>query len=95
MNYYALQYEVVDDYGHRRTPYREDHLRLVREAHARGELALAGALGEPPDGALLIFRGDSAAVAEQFAARDPYVFNGIVTGWRVRPWNVVIGREDV
>jgi len=29
------------------------------------------------------------AVAEAFAARDPYVLNGLVTKWRVRPWNVV------
>lgn len=93
MNYYALQYEVVDDFGNRRTPYRPEHLRLVTEAHARGEMPIAGALGDPPDGALLIFRGASPSVAEDFARNDPYVQKGLVTHWRVRQWNVVVGQQ--
>jgi uncharacterized protein YciI len=93
MNYHVLAYDVVDDFVNRRQPLREEHLRLVREAHARGDLVLGGALGDPPDGALLIFRSGSAEVAETFARRDPYVTSGAVTRWRVRPWNVVIGRE--
>jgi uncharacterized protein len=28
---------------------------------------------------------------EQFVATDPCVVQGLVTGWTVRPWNVVIG----
>ena len=55
---------------------------------------MAGALGDPPDGALLIFRAETPAVAESFARVDPYVINGLVTRWRVRPWNLVVGRED-
>ena len=93
MNYYALQYEVVDDFGNRRTPYRPEHLRLVTEAHNRGEMPIAGALGDPPDGALLIFRGASPSVAEDFARNDPYVQKGLVTRWRVRQWNVVVGQQ--
>jgi hypothetical protein len=30
-------------------------------------------------------------VVEDFVRRDPYVTNGIVTRWRIRPWTVVIG----
>ena len=41
----------------------------------------------------MIFRGESPRVAEDFAENDPYVTNGLVTSWRVRPWNVVVGRE--
>jgi len=93
MNYYALQYEVVDDFSNRRTPYRPAHLRLVTEAHDRGEMPIAGALGDPPDGALLIFRGASPSVAEDFARNDPYVQKGLVTHWRVRQWNVVVGQQ--
>ncbi len=48
-NYYALFYYVVDDFTSRRSPYRDDHLRLAREAHRRGELLLAGAFSDPPD----------------------------------------------
>jgi len=56
MGYYALFYDTVDDFIARRAADRGEHLRLVREAHARGELVLAGALAEPPDRALLVFR---------------------------------------
>jgi uncharacterized protein len=91
MPYYILQYEVVDDYANRRMPFRQLHLQQIREAQARGELRVAGALGEIPDGALLIFRSDSPSPAEDFAKNDPYVINGLITSWRVRPWTVVAG----
>jgi uncharacterized protein YciI len=56
-------------------------------------LVLAGALAEPADGAVLVFRGDSTNVAEAFAKADPYVTNGLVNAWRVRKWTTVIGTE--
>ncbi len=93
MNYYILFYEVVDDYVARRAAYREEHLRLAREAHQRGELALGGALSDPADRALLVFRAPSPAVAEAFARNDPYVLHGLVKRWEVRRWVVVIGNE--
>jgi uncharacterized protein len=93
MEYYALFYDVVDDYVARRAAYRDEHLRLVRAAHVRGELLLAGALGDPPDGALLVFRTSGSAIVEEFARNDPYVTHGLVTRWEVRPWAVVIGGE--
>src|SRR6516225_6841920 len=91
MHYYALFYYVVDDYVSRRSAYREEHLRLAREAHRRGELLLAGALTDPADRALLVFRAADRSVAEEFARNDPYVTTGLVTRWEVRPWAVVIG----
>jgi uncharacterized protein YciI len=91
--YYALFYDVVDDFIVRRSASREEHLRLAREAHARGELLLAGALADPGDGALLIFEGENPAVAEAFARQDPYVKTGLVTKWTVRNWTVVVGNE--
>ena len=91
--YYVLFYTVVDDYVARRAAYRDEHLRLARAAHERGELVLAGALSDPPDGALLVFRAADPSVAEWFARNDPYVRNGLVTRWQVRPWTVVIGGE--
>jgi uncharacterized protein YciI len=93
MTYYALVYYVVDDFVSRRVAYREEHLRLAREAHRRGELLLAGALADPADRALLIFRAADRSVAEEFARNDPYVTRGLVTRWGVRPWTVVIGND--
>ena len=93
MDYYALEYDTVDDFVNRRAPYRAEHLQLVRDARAHGDILLAGAVGDPPDGALLIFRAATSSIAEDFAKRDPYVINGLVTRWRVRAWHVVVGGE--
>ena len=89
--HFLLFYDVAPDYLTRRGEYRAEHLALGWAAQARGELVLGGALAEAVDGAVLLFRGDSPAVAESFAAADPYVRNGLVKSWRVRPWTTVIG----
>jgi uncharacterized protein YciI len=89
--HYLLFYDVVPDYVERRTTLRAEHLALAGAAHARGELVLAGALADPVDGAVLVFRGDSPAAAEAFAAADPYVRHGLVTQWRIRHWTTVVG----
>jgi uncharacterized protein YciI len=91
MNYYAVFYEVVPDFLARRSAWREEHLRLATQAHHRGELLLAGALSDPADGALLVFRAADRSIVEQFARNDPYVTAGLVTRWEVRSWAVVIG----
>jgi uncharacterized protein YciI len=91
MKYFVLIYYVVEGFVSRRTPFREQHLRLVEEANRRGELVLAGALGDPVDRALLVFRTLDRSIAEDFARNDPYVINGLVTRWEVSPWAVVIG----
>jgi hypothetical protein len=89
--HYLLFYDVAPDYLERRAAFRDEHLRLAWQAHERGELLLGGALAEPVDGAVLLFQGDSPAVAERFVAADPYVKSGIVVSWRVRPWTTVVG----
>ena len=91
MRYFALFYDAVEHYAERRKPFREEHLRLVREAHERGQIVLAGALGDPPDSTLIVFRAEDGGVAEEFARTDPYVVNGLITRWQVKPWNVVVG----
>jgi uncharacterized protein YciI len=91
MAYFALIYELVDDYIARRGAFREQHLTLARGSHARGELAMGGAFADPADRALLVFRAEDRSVAEFFARNDPYVINGLVKRWEVRPWTVVIG----
>jgi uncharacterized protein len=89
--YYLLFYDTVADYIEKRAPYREEHLALAGKAHERGEIVMAGALAEPADGAVLVFKGQSAEVAENFVKNDPYVKAGLISRWRVRPWTVVIG----
>ena len=87
--HYLLLYDVSDDYVERRAPLRPAHLALARDAHERGDLVLAGALAEPVDGAVFVFRSKEAA--EAFATNDPYVQNGLITNWRVRTWTTVVG----
>ena len=89
--HYILFYEVAEDYLSRRAEFREAHLEKAWAASERGELVLGGALANPVDGAVLLFRGDSPAVAERFAAVDPYVTNGLVKRWHVREWTTVAG----
>jgi uncharacterized protein YciI len=93
MKHFALIYEMVENFVERRKPYREAHLQHINDAHARGLIVMAGAMGDPPDGGLLIFRAESSDAVEEWVRADIYVTSGIVTGWRVRPWNVVIGAE--
>lgn len=91
--HYLLFYDLVDDYVTRRAPLRLQHIEYARQAVARGELVLAGALADPPDSSVFLFRGSSPAAAKAFAAGDPYVTNGLVTRWRVREWTTVVGPD--
>jgi uncharacterized protein YciI len=91
--HYLLFYDAVDNYEERRKPFREAHIAYAREAVARGELVLGGALTNPVDGAVILFRAASPAVAEAFAKSDPYVVNGIIKNWRVREWTTVVGSD--
>jgi uncharacterized protein len=89
--YYILFYTTVKDYIEKRVPYRKAHLGYAEEAYKRGELILAGALDNPADSAVLVFKEDSPKAVEEFVKNDPYVKNGIITKWEIRPWTVVIG----
>jgi uncharacterized protein YciI len=93
MRHFLLFYDLAPDYLERRGSLRESHLRLAWAAHERGQLVLGGALSEPTDTALLLFKGDSSEVAESFARNDPYVENGLVRTWRVREWSTVAGAD--
>lgn len=91
--HYLLFYDTSPDYLQRRSEYRSEHLKLAWDAYERGELIHGGALKDPVDGAVLLFKGDSPEAAENFAKNDPYVKNGLVEKWEVREWVTVIGDE--
>lgn len=92
--YYILFYKTVDNYFEKRVPFRVEHLAYAQQAYAAGTLLMAGALADPDAGAVLVFKGESQKVAENFAKYDPYVREGVVVSWKVRPWTVVIGKEN-
>jgi hypothetical protein len=88
---FLLTYDAGPDYVERRAPLRETHLALARDAISRGEILAAGALADPVDGSHFIFRCESADIVRDFAARDPYVRNGLIARWRVREWTPILG----
>jgi hypothetical protein len=89
--HYLLFYEAGDDYLARRAEFRAAHLQLAWAASERGELVLGGALSNPVDGAVVLFKGDSAEVAVNIARVDPYVTSGLVKRWYVLEWTTVAG----
>lgn len=91
MPHFLLSYALAPDYLERRPQHRDAHLALAWGAAENGDLLLGGAVGDPVESALLLFADADAAAA--FAARDPYVREGLVTAWRVLPWATVVGSD--
>lgn len=95
MKHFLLFYDVSDDYLTRRAEFRSQHLEKAWAASASGHFILGGALAEVSEGAVLLFKAESAEYVEQFAKTDPYVLNGLVRSWRVRQWNTVAGEDAI
>jgi uncharacterized protein len=91
--YYLLFYKTVDNYIERRAPFRPEHLTLAEQYHREGKLLMGGALADPPDSAVLLFKAENRAVPESFVSQDPYVKNGLIPEWSIREWTVVIGNS--
>ncbi|HKV93587.1 MAG TPA: hypothetical protein VJW20_13655 [Candidatus Angelobacter sp.] len=68
--HYILFYDVRPDYVKKRGQFRDLHLKHARAAYDRGELLLGGALADPVDGAILVFRGDSPAASRLSPSRS-------------------------
>ena len=83
---YVLLYESADNVRERAPAHFEPHATRMREFHGRGDLLLMGPFADPQGhGAMGIF--DTREAAEEFAAGDPFVHEGVVRHWEVRPWN--------
>lgn len=89
MSHQILFYDYVGDVLERRAPYREQHLAAIRAEREAGRVVMAGALGDPPHGAVIVFKGVERDAIEDFARSDPYMQAGLVAAWRVEAWNVV------
>lgn len=88
----VLFYEYVEGMLEKRGPHRDRHLALIEQWTASGRLVLAGAFGDPPQGALLAFDVGDPAELEEFLGADPYMQAGLVAGHRIEPLNVVAHR---
>ena len=87
--HHLLLYDYVDDMAQRRGPHRDAHLAHIRAQSDAGRVVMAGALGDPPSGGAIVFRDTPQADIVAFVDADPYMQAGLITGWRVEPWNLV------
>ncbi|KAG2440870.1 hypothetical protein HXX76_003724 [Chlamydomonas incerta] len=89
--YFLLEYKYVPDILEKRTPYRAAHIEGAKKQAEAGKMVMAGAFGETPEGALFVFRDSSVEDIEKFVKADPYVQNGLVPAWHIKPYAVVVG----
>lgn len=89
--YYLLHYQYVEDIVTKREPFRDQHLELLKVLQDKGEMILAGAVGNPVTGATFVFRVNSEDTVQSFVNNDPYVANQLVTKFMIEPWTVVVG----
>ena len=85
-----LTYRYVPDILERRGAYRDAHLALLADLHRAGVLVMAGAAGNPVDSAVFVFAGDDPQPVTAFVEADPYVAAGLVVGYAIAPWAVVV-----
>lgn len=84
-----LLYDYAPDVLERRAPHREAHLARIAEWIGGQGMLSAGALGDPPTGALFVFGDVPEDAVAEFADGDPYLAARLVTARRILPWTVV------
>jgi uncharacterized protein YciI len=90
MPHHILFYDYVEDIVERRGPHREGHLERIRSEKDAGRIVMAGAVGDPPHGGVIVFAdGVEPTEIGAFVDADPYVTAGLVTARRIEPWNLV------
>ena len=86
---YVMTYQAVEDFLPLAQQHYPAHAERVQQFAGRGELLMVGTFDEPMDGtAMGVFTTREAA--EEFIAGDPFVRNGVVASWTVRPWDEVL-----
>ncbi len=86
---YVMTYRAVENFLPLAQQHGPAHVARLHEFHARGVLLMVGTVEEPMNGdAMGIFTSREAA--EEFIAGDPFVRNGVVASWTVRPWDEVL-----
>jgi len=86
---YVLLYESADDVIAKAPAHFPAHQKRLTAFHERGELLMVGTFGDPQrQGSMAIFRTRKGA--EEFAADDPFVVNGVVRRYEVRDWDEIL-----
>ena len=90
-SYLLLTLEYVDDMVEKRGPYREEHLAGARKGFDEGKIVMAGALMDPVDAGVFVFKNCEREEVEAFVEADAYYKAGLIPGYSIRPWMVVVG----
>jgi uncharacterized protein YciI len=90
MTVFAVHYRYVDEAAVV-TEHRPAHREFLRGLLDRGIVLAAGAYTEGPAGALLVFRGDSAADIAKVLEADPFQQLGLVQDCQIRAWGQAMG----
>ena len=86
---YVVLYESSEDVLEKAPVHYPEHSRYADRFQAGGTLELIGPFADPQtQGSMAVF--NSREAAEEFVAGDPFVLNGVVASWTVRPWNEVL-----
>ena len=91
--YILLTLDYVDDMLDKRGPHREEHIAGARKAFEEGKCAMAGALTDPVDTGVFVFKNVDKAYVERFVQNDAYYKAGLVKTYSIRPWMVVVGND--
>jgi uncharacterized protein len=88
---YVLFYTSAPGVAAKAGPVFAAHQAHYEAFVARGVLLLLGTFEvAQTDGSMAVFSTREAAQA--FAAADPFVLQGVVTGYQIKGWNEAIGR---
>jgi len=91
---FVLLYESADDVAAKAPPVFPAHKARLDEFQSRGDLLMVGTFGDPQaEGSMAIFL--TRAGAEEFAAGDPFVLQGVVKSWQIRQWNETLRNETL
>jgi uncharacterized protein len=89
---FVLFPESADDVRAKAPVHLVAHRAWYQDFLRRGDLLMLGTFEDPQrDGSMSVFRTRESA--EEFAAGDPFVINGVVRAWHVRGWSEALVPE--
>lgn len=82
-------YESAENVQEKAPLHMDEHVKWFTSFHQRGDLLLVGTFADPQaDGAMCVLK--DRASAEEFAAGDPFVRNGVVKRYTIKDWNEIL-----
>lgn len=86
---YVVFYESSDDVASKAPLHMEAHSAWFNSFIQKGTLIMIGTFADPQaDGAMTVFTDKQDA--EEFAAGDPFVVNGVVRRYTIKDWNEIL-----